>query len=268
MARVRPTTDEHVPGLRAIHDRRETSGRVLIVEEHQLIATGLQVALSERGWHVDTAGGAREGDAVEHAVRFRPDCALLAVHVGYGSGKGFDLIQPLVATGTNVVLLTAERRRTILAEYLEAGAAGWIRPSACLDEVDAALSRVVAGDSILGRNEHAALLEHLRVERTNALRLRERFDALTPREALVLGALSNGLSAEEIARQHFVALTTVRSQIRAVLQKLGVRSQLAAVAVADAHRWLLPSDAQPDRDRRRQQQIDDCPDPELSTRSA
>ena len=84
----------------------------------------------------------------------------------------------------------------------------------------------------------------------------------------MLGGLANGLTAEEIAREHFVALTTVRSQIRAVLQKLGVRSQLAAVAVADAHRWLLPAEAQPDRDRRRQQTPRALANPELSTRSA
>ena len=61
----------------------------------------------------------------------------------------------------------------------------------------------------------------------------------------MLGALIDGLSAEEIAEAHFVALTTVRSQIRAVLQKLGVRSQLAAVALASAHRELLPHQVQP-----------------------
>ena len=46
-----------------------------------------------------------------------------------------------------------------------------------------------------------------------------------------------GMTAEEIAEAHFVAVTTVRSQIRAVLDKLGVRSQL--VAVAAAHRFPL-----------------------------
>jgi DNA-binding NarL/FixJ family response regulator len=45
------------------------------------------------------------------------------------------------------------------------------------------------------------------------------------------------MSAEEIAEAQFVALTTVRSQIRAVLQKLGVRSQLAAVAYANRVGW-------------------------------
>jgi hypothetical protein len=67
----------------------------------------------------------------------------------------------------------------------------------------------------------------------------------------VLSAMIEGRTAEEIADQHFVALTTVRSQIRAVLQKLGVRSQLAAVAIAVAHRDLLPCEARPQHDRRR-----------------
>jgi DNA-binding NarL/FixJ family response regulator len=95
------------------------------------------------------------------------------------------------------------------------------------------------------------LLERLRTDRAQMLRSKARFDQLTPREAGVLCALADGLSAEEIARHHHVALTTVRSQIRSVLQKLGVRTQLAAVAAADAHWWLLPPEARPERDRRR-----------------
>ena len=46
-----------------------------------------------------------------------------------------------------------------------------------------------------------------------------------------------GSSAEQIARQTFVSLSTVRSQIAAVLSKLGVNSQLSAVAAARAADW-------------------------------
>ena len=47
----------------------------------------------------------------------------------------------------------------------------------------------------------------------------------------------DGLSADEIADAHFVALSTVRSQIQAILRKLEVRSQLAAVAAAHRAGW-------------------------------
>jgi DNA-binding NarL/FixJ family response regulator len=104
---------------------------------------------------------------------------------------------------------------------------------------------------VIGRADRAALLDELRLERAGTRRAHATFERLTHREALVLGALADGLSADEIAEAHFVALTTVRSQIRAVLHKLGVRSQLAAVALAGAHPGLLPAQARAGRDRRR-----------------
>lgn len=57
----------------------------------------------------------------------------------------------------------------------------------------------------------------------------------------MLSALVDGLSAEEIAEAQFVALTAVRSQIRGILQKLEVRSQLAAVALTIRSGWAPPT---------------------------
>lgn len=67
----------------------------------------------------------------------------------------------------------------------------------------------------------------------------------------MLNAMTDGLTADEIAREHFVSVATVRSQIRAVLRKLGVCTQLAAVAIADSHRDLLPLTPVSERQRRR-----------------
>ena len=116
---------------------------------------------------------------------------------------------------------------------------GWIGKDAFLDEVVATLERVLAGESLIGCTTREALLDELRIERAGRQRALSPFERLTQRERRVLAALVDGLSAEEIAETQFVALTTVRSQIRAVLQKLGVRSQLAAVAHANRVGWKL-----------------------------
>ena len=58
------------------------------------------------------------------------------------------------------------------------------------------------------------------------------FPVLTEREQVVLAELMEGHCADEIANAAFVSISTVRSQIKAILQKLGVNSQLAAVALA------------------------------------
>lgn len=230
---------------------RSTRGRLLVVEHRELVALGLQLALSERSWNVETTSGPTCLDVVDHARRFEPECVILDIHLGDSIGNGIELIRPLMSTGAQVVMLTAERRRMALAECVEAGAVGWVSKNAGLDEVDSTLDHVLSGGTILGRADRVALLDHLRRERALMLRSHATFERLTQREALVLGALVDGLSAEEIADAHFVALTTVRSQIRAVLQKLGVRSQLAAVALAGMHRELLPREARAGRDRRR-----------------
>lgn len=234
------------------HDAGEpTRGRVLVVDEHPLSATGLQLALAGHRWDVEGCSGPTAFDVVDHSRRFEPQCVLMDVRLGDGIGSGIDLIGPLVATGAQVVMLTAERRRLVLAKCLEAGASGFIGKAAALDEVDAGLGHLLAGDTLIGRSVRAALLDELRRERERVAQARAKFERLTPREALVLAALTDGLSAEEIAREHVVALATVRSQIRAVLQKLGVRSQLAAVAVANLHVELLPDRGAVRRDRRR-----------------
>ena len=228
-----------------------TTGCVLVVAEHALLGAGLRAALAERGWDAETTDDVAECDVVERCQQLEAQCVLLDVHLGGGADNTVDLIKAVGSTGAAVVMLTAERRRTVLAEWLEAGATGWIPKCADLDDVDSTLTKVVDGEAVIGRTERSDLLEHLRVERIQFIRTKARFDQLTSREAHVLSALADGLSADEIAEQHFVALSTVRSQIRAVLQKLGVNSQLAAVAIADAHRWLLPSNPSSDRNRRR-----------------
>ena len=213
------------------------TGRVLIVEDHPLVAIGLQLALTARGWDVEVRDGPTAAAVIEHAHQFQPQCVLLDIRLGEGVGSGIDLIAPLRATGAEVVMLTAETRRAVLAACLEKGAAGWICKDAFLDVVVATLADVLAGTPLIGRATREALADELRIERASLRRALSPFERLTLRERRVLAALVDGLSAEEIAEAHFVALTTVRSQIRAVLQKLGVRSQLAAVAQANRVGW-------------------------------
>jgi len=227
------------------------TGRVLVVDDHALLALALQLALSGPSWEVEATSGPTAADIVDHANRFKPHCVLLDLHLGGVLGSGLELVEPLVSTGAHVVMMTAERRRMVLAECIEAGADGWIGKDVALDQVGSTLTRVLAGEAIIGRTDRAALLDQLRLERAGELHAQIAFEQLTHCEALVLGGLVDGLSADEIAHAHVVSLATVRSQIRAVLQKLGVRSQLAAVALASPLRELLPHEPSARRDRRR-----------------
>ena len=219
--------------------------RVLIVDDHPLIAIGLQLELLARGWQVETTSGPTAAAVIDHARSFQPECVVLDIHLGAAVGSGVDLIAPLRQTGASVVMLTGETERSILAACLEAGALGWIRKSAFLVEVVASIEDALAGRSLIGRASREAMLDELRMQRSSRHRSLSPFEQLTPREERVLSALIDGASAEEIANADVLALTTIRSQIRSILQKLGVRSQLAAVAKANRAGWRPRSAARP-----------------------
>ncbi len=152
------------------------TARVLIVEDHVLVATGLMLALSARGWEVETTDGPTAADVIDHAHRFQPRCVLLDIGLGDAVGSGIDLIAPLRATGADVVMLTAETRRVVLASCLEAGAAGWIGKDAFLDEVVASLTDVLDGTPLIGCSAREAMIDELRIERAGQRRALSPFE--------------------------------------------------------------------------------------------
>jgi DNA-binding NarL/FixJ family response regulator len=218
--------------------------RVLVVEDHPLVATGLELALRARGWTVGKTDGPSAADVIALASDLRPDCVLLDLHLGSDLGSGIELIGPLRDAGATVVMLTAETDVYLLASCVEAGAEGWIGKDAFVDRIVASVEDVLAGRPLLGAAAREALLDDLRVRRESLSRTLTPFERLTPRERLVLAGLAEGLSVDEIATTHYVSVATVRSQVRAILQKLGVRSQLAAVAMVNRAGWK-PDDGVP-----------------------
>jgi DNA-binding NarL/FixJ family response regulator len=135
------------------------------------------------------------------------------------------------------LVLTADRDPRRLAECLEAGADGVFDKSQPFEHLVDLLRDAASGFSVMSLSAREELLELLRQSRMSADRRTERFDALTPREREVLAGLLAGRSAEEMARAAGVAVSTIRSHVKGVLRKLGVNSQLAAVALAREWDW-------------------------------
>jgi DNA-binding NarL/FixJ family response regulator len=130
----------------------------------------------------------------------------------------------LVVTG-----YTDERR---LAACVALGAVGWVtktEPFECLLE---AAELALSGRSVLTAQKHEELVDlgwaALDTERETKRRIAD----LTAREHDVLAALAEGKNASTIAEDLSISLTTVRTHVRSILAKLGVSSQLAAVAKA------------------------------------
>jgi DNA-binding NarL/FixJ family response regulator len=119
-----------------------------------------------------------------------------------------------------------------------AGAAAVRASVIALSEVDELVRRLAAGEPDPAAAELAEHVESWRAVQARHGELQTRIDSLAPRELQVLKLLYRGMRVASIADQLGLSETTVRTQVRAILRKLDVRSQLAAVALLHAiDRW-------------------------------
>jgi DNA-binding NarL/FixJ family response regulator len=218
------------------------AARVLIVDDHELLATSLALALRQQGMEVDTVAGPGVDDVVDATRRAAPVLVLLDLDLGPGLGSGVDLIEPLMAAGGRVVVMTGVVEPARLAVCVEAGAVGIVGKAAGFAELVDAVRRVAGGEDLMTAGYRQRVLSDLHAARRADHDRLAPFERLSPREQVVLSRLVVGEAAEAIAATSFVSLATVRSQIRSVLTKLGVTSQLAAVAVARSAGWPADGD--------------------------
>ena len=211
--------------------------KVLLVEDHELLAGTLAMALRQRGLEVRAAAGPSAAAVVDLARTLAPVLVLLDLDLGPAMGSGLDLIRPLTEAGARVVMVTGVADRARLGACLEAGAVGVVSKATEFSVLIDTVQRALQGAPLMREDERQALLDAARARRRADHDRLAPFDALTPKEQAVLAHLLAGESAETIAERSYVSLATVRSHIRAILLKLGVNSQLAAVAVARNAGW-------------------------------
>lgn len=209
--------------------------RVLIIEDHRIVALGLELGLRSEGFEVRSTDG-YPADLAGVLAGFPPEVVLLDIHLAQGR-SGIGLIPALRAPGRAVLVLTAETDPTILARALEAGADAVFYKTMAFSQVIREIRAISGGQSSEADQRRLQVLSDARAAaREKALRLAP-FAQLTPREEQVLAMLVDGVQAADIAEGCYVSLATVRSQIRGILTKLGVGSQLAAVAAAVKAAW-------------------------------
>jgi len=211
---------------------------VLIVEDHVLLAQGLALSLEREGYDVAVAAADDLRDVSALLARVQPKLVLLDLDLGVGRPDGRMLIAELRASGADVVVLSGVADPIELGRCVQAGAVGVIAKSESFPAVLQKMSAALGGQWPRSGPDRDELLAGLREHEVAQKRRLEPFERLTARESAVLASLVEGLSVREIAEQSTVSPATVRSQIHAVLEKLGVHSQLAAAAMARRSGWV------------------------------
>ncbi len=209
----------------------DESIRVLLVDDHRLVRSGIQ-ALLEAGGGVQVVGEAGDaGEALRLAAQSRPDVVLLDVHLpGVG---GIDAVQALraVAPQAAVLMLSVSDDAADLAAAMRAGAQGYLLKTCDAEELVGAVRRARLGEVVIG-SEMAPKVAAAFAERAPPP---DPMAGLTARERQIGEALSRGASNKLIARELDIAETTVKVHVQSILRKLGLGSRVQ-IAVVFAER--------------------------------
>jgi DNA-binding NarL/FixJ family response regulator len=207
--------------------------RVLIVDDHQVLAASLAQALDAEPDIVSVGVAASLERAVELIPSTAPDVLLLDHRLP--DGDGVDAVGRLRALrpAMAVIILTASAAEHLMVRAIEAGVSGFLSKTRSLGEVTSAVRAAASGEAVISPEMLVRLLP--RLNRSG----RAGPTALTEREREVLDLISQGLTNAAIAEQLFVSVNTVRNHVANLSAKLGARSKLEALSIA-VREGLLP----------------------------
>jgi DNA-binding NarL/FixJ family response regulator len=212
---------------------------IVLVDDHQLLTDALTAILhSEPDLRVvgvaETCAAARE-----RLRRICPDVLLLDVSLP--DGDGISLVPEFnrLCPGAYILVLTSFSDEKTLTRAIETGVNGFVSKERPLSEIIAAIRQAAEGEIVMPASLLVGLLGRLPRSAPEPA-AQANHAMLTPREREILALLAQGLSGAQIAAELNIALLTVRTHVRNLLEKLGVHSRLEAVSYALRHGLIEP----------------------------
>ena len=206
--------------------------RVVLIDRDALARRAMREEISAGGEFVIAGEAAAEEDAIDCVRRELPD--LVLIDIGYPHLDGIRVAKELrrQLPGTRMVFCSITDDEDTAVRALRAGAVGYVRKDLDYGPLARALRGALAGEAAISRTLGMRLIEELYRQSEPNPRLRPAGGELTAREWQVLDLLIDGAGTSQIAETLDLAIETVRSHIKHVLRKLGVRTRVEAVEIA------------------------------------
>jgi NarL family two-component system response regulator LiaR len=176
--------------------------------------------------------------AVEYVLYYRPDVVVMDVVMPELDGIMATRQILKEIPEQLIIMLTGagDEDDELGLQALRAGASGFLSKEVDIEALPRALDGVRRGEAAVSRRMTKRLIERLRHTPGGAAGMRPVKSPLTPREWEVIDLLRAAKSTEEIAQTLVLSTETVRSHVKNILRKLGVRSREDAVAAAEKMR--------------------------------
>ena len=201
--------------------------KVLIVDDEALIRAGLRALLQAADGYAVVGEAASGVEAVRQSRRHAPDVVLMDIRMPIMDGLEATRVLAAEAHPPRVLIVTTFDDDEHVFEALRAGASGFIVKDTPPRRLLEAIRVVADGESLLDPNATRRLIGAF-VGRAR----RDPVDTLTPRERDVLEQVALGRSNSEIAETLFLGVTTVKTHVGRILEKLGARDRVQLVVAA------------------------------------
>ncbi|MGI9601341.1 MAG: response regulator [Acidimicrobiales bacterium] len=201
--------------------------RVLIADDQELIRAGFKMILEAHGDGIEVIGEAADGrTAVELARKHRPDVCLFDIRMPEMDGIEATrvLAGPGVAEPLAVVVITTFDLDEYVHGALKAGARGFLLKDAGPDLLVQAVEAAAHGDALIAPSVTARLLASFAAGGSSSPV--QPVDALTEREEEVLVTVATGHTNAEIADALHISLSTVKTHVASLMNKLGARNRV------------------------------------------
>jgi DNA-binding NarL/FixJ family response regulator len=201
--------------------------RVLLADDHTIVADGLRSLLNQ---HFDLVGTVGDGEAlVEAARRLRPD--IIVSDISMPGLSGLDALRRLNEDppGARMIFLTRHADADLATEAFRAGAAGYLVKHSAGDELITAIHEVLQGRFYLSPLITRDVLANLTGKSTQPSA------RLTPRQRDVLRLIVAGKRMKEIAAALDLSARTVESHKYEMMQALGVKTTAELIQFALRH---------------------------------
>ena len=200
--------------------------RVVVADDHPLYREGVVRALVATG-QIEVLAEAEDGrEALRHIAELKPDVAVLDYKLP--ELDGLQITHAIVRDElpTRVLMLSAFTESGIVYKALQTGVAGYLPKEARRQQIADAVLACARGDNVVPPDVAAGLVSEIRLRATNDA------PALTERERQVLKSIADGKSLPQIASELYLGVTTVKTHVQHLYEKLGVSDRAAAVAEA------------------------------------
>ncbi|WP_200944967.1 MULTISPECIES: response regulator [unclassified Nocardioides] len=204
--------------------------RVLVVDDQDLVRQGLRLILELAG--LEVVGEARDGAAAVAATgELAPDVVLMDLRMP--GMDGIEATRRICAEHpTPVVALTTFDADEHVVDALRAGAVGYLLKDVTGEALVDAVRRAAAGEPVVAPAVLARLMANFATRPPVAATPPPGYDELSEREREVLAMIGAGRSNAEIAAELVISMATVKTHVRHVFAKLGLRDRAQAVVAA------------------------------------